>query len=141
MDFNRFESAGFTVNWCARLFERRMAEVLRPLGLTPAYLPALFTLSAVGGATQGELTKVSAIQQPTMALTLRRMERDGLITRVQDEEDRRRAIIRLTPRAEELMPQVEELARGINEAAFAGLPTEAPAQLLALLLQTARNLE
>lgn len=32
MDFNRLNSAGFVINWCARLFERRMAEALRPLG-------------------------------------------------------------------------------------------------------------
>lgn len=141
MDFNRFDSAGFVINWCARVFERRMAEALRPLGITPAYLPPLFTLSALGGTTQGELAKASAIQQPTMALTLRRMERDGLIVRVQDETDHRRAIIRLTPQAEALLPQVEALAQSINEAAFDGLSAEAPAQLIELLRQTAENLE
>jgi MarR family transcriptional regulator for hemolysin len=141
MDFNRFDSAGFVINWCARVFERRMAEALRPLGITPAYLPTLFTLSALGDTTQGELAKASAIQQPTMALTLRRMERDGLIVRVQDETDHRRAIIRLTPQAEALLPQVEALARSINEAAFEGLPAEAPTQLIELLRQTAENLE
>jgi DNA-binding MarR family transcriptional regulator len=141
MDFNRFDSAGFVINWCARVFERRMAEALRPLGITPAYLPPLFTLSALGGTTQGELAKASAIQQPTMALTLRRMERDGLIVRAQDETDHRRAIIRLTPQAEALLPQVEALAQSINEAAFNGLSAEAPAQLIELLRQTAENLE
>ena len=141
MDFNRFDSVGFMINLCARVFERRMAEALTPLGITPAYLPPLFTLSALDGATQSELAKASAIQQPTMAVTLRRMERDVLIFRVQDETDHRRAIIRLTPKAEALVPQVEVLARGINEAAFDGLPAEAPAQLLDLLRQTTKNLE
>lgn len=141
MDFNRFDSAGFVINWCSRIFERRMAEALRPLGITPAYLSVLFTLSEVAGATQGELAKASAIQQPTMAVTLRRMERDGLIFHVQDNADRRRLIIRLTPKAKALVPQVEALARGINKAAFEGLPADAPAQLIELLRQTAHNLE
>ncbi|HEX7660095.1 MAG TPA: MarR family transcriptional regulator [Pseudonocardiaceae bacterium] len=118
-----------------------MAEALRPLGITPAYLSVLFTLSEVAGATQGELAKASAIQQPTMAVTLRRMERDGLIFHVQDNADRRRLIIRLTPKAKALVPQVEALARGINKAAFEGLPADAPAQLIELLRQTAHNLE
>jgi DNA-binding MarR family transcriptional regulator len=141
MDFNRFESAGFMINWCARVFERRMAEALRPLGITPAYLPVLFTLSATEGATQGELAKVSAIQQPTMAVTLRRMERDGLVSHVQDRTDRRRAIIRLTPEAEALLPRVEALARSINDTAFDGLPADASSQFIELLRQTAHNLE
>ncbi|MGW0194261.1 MarR family transcriptional regulator [Nonomuraea sp. NPDC003201] len=59
---------------------------------------------ALGGTTQGELAKALAIRQPMMALTLRRMELDGLIVRVQDETDHRRAIIRLTPQAEALLP-------------------------------------
>ncbi|WP_020415772.1 MarR family winged helix-turn-helix transcriptional regulator [Amycolatopsis sp. ATCC 39116] len=141
MEFDRFDSAGFMINWCARVFERRMAAALRPLGLKPAYLPPLFTLSAMGEATQSELAKASAIQQPTMALTLRRMERDGLITRVQAKADERRAIVRLTPTAEEVLPQVEAIARSINEAAFEGLPDDAPARLIELLRQTVRNLE
>lgn len=141
MKFDRMESAGFVINWCARVFERRMAEALRPLELTPAYLPPLFTLAEVGGATQTELAKASAIQQPTMALTLRRMERDGLIVRVPDETDARRAVIRLTPAAEALVPRVAAVAREINAAAFAGLPGEASAQLVELLRQAAHNLE
>ncbi|PRX50076.1 DNA-binding MarR family transcriptional regulator [Prauserella shujinwangii] len=141
MNFNRFDSAGFVINWCARVFERRMAEALRPLGLAPAYLPPLLTLAATGGATQGELAKAVAIQQPTMALTLRRMERDGLVMRVPDKADQRRAIVRLTPKAEELVPRVEGLARSINEAAFEGLPDDAPAQLIDLLHRAAHNLE
>lgn len=140
MEFNRFESAGFMINQCARVFERRMAEAIKPLGVAPAYLPVLFTLAELGSATQSELAKIVAIQQPTMALTLRRMERDGLISRTPDDADQRRAIVRLTAKAKHLLPQVEVHARQINAAAFEGLPADAPRQLIDLLRRTSDNL-
>ncbi|MGC0239663.1 hypothetical protein [Arthrobacter sp. SD76] len=40
--FDRNQSAGYMFNLCARAFERRSAELLGPLGVTPAYLPVLF---------------------------------------------------------------------------------------------------
>jgi MarR family transcriptional regulator, transcriptional regulator for hemolysin len=128
------------INLCARVFERRMAEALAPLGLSPAYLPVIFTLSATGGTTQAELARSAEIEQPTMALTLRRMERDGIISRIPDETDRRRAIVHLTPRAEALVPQIEAIAESINRRAFDGMPADSSAQLIDLLTRAAANL-
>ena len=128
------------INLCARVFERRMAEALAPLGLSPAYLPVIFTLSATGGTTQAELARSAEIEQPTMALTLRRMERDGIISRIPDETDRRRAIVHLTPRAEALVPQIEAIAESINRRAFDEMPADSSAQLIDLLTRAAANL-
>lgn len=41
-DYKQF---GFVTNLVARQLERRMAEALRPLDLTPAYLPVIISLS------------------------------------------------------------------------------------------------
>ena len=141
MSFARLESMGFVVNWCARVYERRMAEALRPLGLTPAYLPPLFILSEVGTSTQTELAAIAAISQPTMASTLRRMERDGLIVRVKDTTDSRRENISLTDRARELLPEVEAHGKSINQAATEGLSAHSASQLITMLRHTAENLE
>jgi MarR family transcriptional regulator, transcriptional regulator for hemolysin len=138
--FERYESAGFMINLGARVFERRMAEALAPLGLSPAYLPVIFILSAAGPATQAELARSAEIEQPTMALTLRRMERDGIIFRVPDETDGRRAIVHLTSRAEALVPQIESIAENINSKAFDGMPAGSSAQLIDLLKRAATNL-
>ena len=140
MGFERYESAGFMINLGARVFERRMAESLAPLGLSPAYLPVIFTLSATGPATQAELARSAEIEQPTMALTLRRMERDGIIYRVPDETDGRRAIVHLTSRAKELIPHIESIAENINSRAFDGMPAGSSAQLIDLLKRAASNL-
>lgn len=140
MSFEPHESVGYMVNLCARVFERRMAEGLAPLGLKPAYLPVIFAVSAVGGATQAQLAREAQIEQPTMALTLRRMERDGIVYRLPDRQDRRQAIVRLTPRAEELLPQVVSIAQEINRRAFADAATDDSIDLVALLARAVHNL-
>ncbi len=84
MTFDRLDSTGYMLNLCARLIALRMAQALRPLGVAPAQLPVLFTLSALGESTQTELAERAGIEQPTMALLLRRMERDDLIERTAD---------------------------------------------------------
>lgn len=131
MDFSRFESAGYMINLCARLMTQRMAQALKPLGVAPAQLPVLFTLSARGESTQVELAERCAIEQPTMALTLRRMERDGLIERSPDPADRRRAIVRLTDHARGLLPEIESIADALNGVATAEIAGGGLTELLA----------
>jgi MarR family transcriptional regulator for hemolysin len=97
-------------------------------------------LAATGPATQAELARSAEIEQLTMALTLRRMERDGIIYRVPDETDGRRAIVHLTSRAEALVPQIESIAENINSRAFDGMPAGSSAQLIDLLKRAATNL-
>ena len=61
------------------------------------------------------------IDQSTMAHTLRRMERDGLVSRTSDPGDQRRSLIRLTPRAHELAPTLVGAARDVNALAATGV--------------------
>jgi len=139
MIFNRFDSTGYLVNLCARLLTQTMARAVRPLGVAPAQLPVLFTLSTLGQSTQTELAKECDIEQPTMALTLRRMQRDGLIERLSDPADGRRSIVRLTPRARGLMPEIQSIANAINSTAL-GLAPERQRLLIELLRELAVNM-
>ncbi|WP_375392790.1 MarR family winged helix-turn-helix transcriptional regulator [uncultured Sphingomonas sp.] len=70
-----------------------------PLGLSSGYLPVLTALMPGERLAQKVLTERAGIEQPTMAATLGRMERDGVIEREPDPDDRRSALVRLTPQA------------------------------------------
>ena len=99
----------------------------------------LLTLSAIGESTQAELAELGAVEQSTMALTLRRMERDGLIQRIPDPTDRRRAIVRLSTKAQDLLPSIEAIATAINASATRHL-SGGTDLLLEQLTQIADNL-
>lgn len=124
MDFDRRQSAGYMTNWAARLFAKSIDKRLSPLDVASGQLPIFFALSGGRQATQAELTKVAAIEQPTMAATLNRMEKADLIVRRPDETDRRRTIVQLTPKAEEKAQAIRKAVETVNELAMASL-TEA----------------
>ncbi|MGC0239662.1 MarR family winged helix-turn-helix transcriptional regulator [Arthrobacter sp. SD76] len=80
------------------------------------------------------------IEQPTMALTLRRMERDLLISRTKDKNDGRRAIVRLTSHAEDLLPQIEAISDAINRTALGSLSDAEVERLLGWAHEVSENL-
>ena len=76
------------------------------------YLPVFFALAA----TQTALASLAAIEQPTMAATLTRMERDSLIHRRPDPQDGRSSLISLTPVALKKVNAVEAAADVLAES-------------------------
>lgn len=121
MAFQRDSSPGYLVNLMARLFARHLDQRLRHHGLALGAFPALLHLWDRDGLTQKELVDVLGIEQPTMAATLSRMERDGLITRLRDEADGRVQRIWLTEKARSLHGPATAEAAAVNDQAMAGL--------------------
>lgn len=121
MDFNRDTSAGYLVNHMARLFARHLENRIKPHGLALGAFPALLHLWERDGLTQKELVDLLGIEQPTMAATLARMERDGLVTRHKGEADGRVQFVRLTARARALREVAVAEASAVNERALIGL--------------------
>lgn len=83
----------------ARQINLLTGAALNRIGVTTGQLPVLLVLFEEDGLTQAELARAVGIEQPTMALTLRRMERDGLVTRTRDTADARRSHVKLTAAA------------------------------------------
>jgi len=80
-DFDKSRSAGYLANHQARLFAQALAERINPMGLAPAQFQCLLELWREDGLTQRDLVQRLDVEQATMANTLKRMERDGLIER------------------------------------------------------------
>ena len=120
----RESSAGFLANHMARLFASALAEGLRPLGMAPAQFMVLLELWREDGVTQRQLVERLDVEQATMASTLNRMERDGLITRRAHARDRRAQTIHLSDRARQLEEEAKRIARGVNERALSRLSPE-----------------
>jgi DNA-binding MarR family transcriptional regulator len=137
---NRDESFGYLVNHLARLLVRALHNRISPHGVVPGQFPVLLTLWEHDGLTQAELHQRTDVEQATMANTLQRMERDGLVTRLPHPSDRRQAIVRLTQRARKLEPTLVEAARAINEMSLAGLSGTERAECLASLRRAIDNL-
>ncbi|MGD9529176.1 MarR family winged helix-turn-helix transcriptional regulator [Pseudonocardia sp.] len=137
----RTESLGYQVNHLARLLERRLRDRIAASGVVPGQFAQLLALYEADGLTQAELCARVQVEQPTMANTLARMERDGLITREPDPGDKRRSRVRLTPRAREIEPELVAAAREVNAEAVHGLPAGEVAAFMASLAAVIANLD
>ena len=121
MAVDPLQSMGYMTNWSARLLARAMETRLKPLGLSPGQLPLFFALAANGPMSQKALVQIIGIEQPTMAATLARMERDGLVDRQPDPKDGRSAFYSLTPKAAQHAGAVERAVHDINGIALHGV--------------------
>ena len=114
-------SLGYVANLLARQFALAAQRRLARLGVQPGQLPTLLQLYEREDRTQAELARTIGLEQPTMAKTLQRMERDGLVHRVPDPNDGRQTLIRLTAHGRELEHAVRGELQSANAVASAGL--------------------
>jgi DNA-binding MarR family transcriptional regulator len=140
MQFDRNKSTGYMTNWAARLFARAIDVKLKPLGLSSAYMPVIFALAHGEELSQRALTEAASIEQPTMAATLARMERDGFVTKRADSNDRRSSLYSLTPGGMEMTGKVRVAGQAVNAAAMQGLSEAEHEAYLAMLDRMVANL-
>ncbi|WP_109577532.1 MarR family transcriptional regulator [Aminobacter sp. AP02] len=136
MAFQKERSPGFLANQMARLFAKGLQQRIRPLGLAPAQFMTLLALWDEDGQTQSELVRRLDVEQATMANTLTRMERDGLIERRTRLDDGRSQSIHMTPKAIALRDPATQAARAQNETALADF-TEQERQVFVELMRRA----
>lgn len=134
------DSFGYMVNYVARLYARAMGREMARHGAQMGYFPVLLALWRADGQTQSQLAARAQIEQPTMAATLTRMERDGLIRRAPDASDKRAFRILLTDRAKKLQAPLTDAAREINARSVAALTRVAPEDFLLALHEVAASL-
>lgn len=132
MAFEKANSAGYLANHMARLFAQRLSARIRPVGLAPAQFLVLLELWQGDGLSQKDLVQRLDVEQATMANTLARMERDGLIARRPHADDRRTSITLLTAKGRSLEAPAKSAAMAVNRAALKDLTAEERATFLSL---------
>jgi DNA-binding MarR family transcriptional regulator len=114
------DNLGYLVNRTARLMGQMFSRRLERHGVALAQWAILLFLYADDGRTQRELSRMVAIEPPTVARTIDRMVRDGLARREPHPRDGRATSIRLTPAA--LALRDELVAESMAGNAFAAQP-------------------
>ena len=139
MSYKREDSAGYLTNWAGRLFVRAIER--RLAGGNAGPMPVFFALAEGEALSQSALARWATVEQPTMANTLNRMERDGLIERTPDPDDGRSALVKLTRLGMQRAHEALASAREVNAIALAGLKSAEREALFGMLRRIANNLE
>ena len=115
---------GLAVNTLGRNITWSLAQRTARHGVLPGMNPVIAWLMQLSDSTQGELSRMIGIEQPTMALTLQRMERIGLIERTPDPDHGRRSRVKLTAKGKKLSQLMSSAAIEVEKLATKGLSSE-----------------
>ncbi|NLA92594.1 MAG: MarR family transcriptional regulator [Spirochaetales bacterium] len=89
----------------ARLHFSRAHTLLAEAGLHPSQYHLLTLLNASQGLSQHEIAKQLLMKPSTLTIMLRRLERDGMVEKKRDTEDKRVFRIYLSPSGEERLQE------------------------------------
>lgn len=108
-------------------------ETLDDPNLTPTQFAALMRLADDGPLSQNRLGRLAAMDPATVQGVARRLEERGLVKRVADETDRRRAVLSVTEEGRALADRLVESARTVSERTLSPLTPEERDALLRML--------
>ncbi|HXR61856.1 MAG TPA: MarR family transcriptional regulator [Solirubrobacterales bacterium] len=105
------------VRTARRLRQEAAAETS---GLTPTSVAALATIERHGPMTPSEIAAIERVKRPTVTRTLGCLERESLIDRAPDPEDRRSALVSINAEGRERLRRLRKrknayLARRMRE--------------------------
>lgn len=114
-------------------------------GINPAsHPPILFMLRNEANnmaASQKEIADQLGISTPTVAISIKRMEKAGLVHKVIDESDLRRNKITLTDKGLKFVDESMAVFESVDEGMLQGLSQQEQEQLKTLFLRIISNLE
>lgn len=136
---------GFNINQVAHLMARHINREFVKSGFTlqMEQMPVLFAVYfATGGLlSQQEIANLLQKDKSGIQRTIRTLERDGYLRVQQDDIDRRKNLVQLTPAGKMIMEQVLSTAKSFDEQLTNKLSADEVDTLLGLLKKVSTSLE
>jgi DNA-binding MarR family transcriptional regulator len=124
----------------ARLVRTQADRRARAHGMTRAQWIILVRLRRQGGLTQRELAEILEVEPITVGRLVDRLAARGLVERRADPSDRRCWRLHLTPAADPVLAEIDEVRIAFDAEATAGLTPEARQAVTEALLLLKTNL-
>ena len=140
-EFPPAESSGYLVRDAHRAFQRLLEKRIAPYGVARGQWYFLRVLWTEDGLSQRELSARVGMMEPTTVIALRSMEKAGLIRRVRSADDKRKAQVWLTAKAQRMRNELLSVARGITDQAEDGLRRDELAQFRRTIARMTANLD
>ncbi|MFQ6093426.1 MAG: MarR family winged helix-turn-helix transcriptional regulator [bacterium] len=135
------DSLGFLMTRTARCMKRALESRLAGHGITSSQYAVLYRLWEEDGLSLTELGKKLYFDNPTITGVVDRMERDNLVNRERNNEDRRVIKIFLTSRGKELKDVLIPLGPEVNRLATTNFSSEEKDRLKSFLERVWENIE
>ncbi len=97
-----------SVNDASFLFAKLVGKELESIGMRASYRHVMKPLMEGDGLTQLDLVKITKLKAPTISITLRNMEREGIVRREKNDNDRRETHVYITDKGRAMHTKVLE---------------------------------
>lgn len=124
-----------------RMYYSRIQSQLAEVGLYRGQPPILMLLYKNDGMSQKEMARALNLSPATMTVTLKRMEKAGLVLREMDEHDQRILRVHLSEKGREMCETGESRIGVVMAELLEGFTLEEQQQLNEYLGRIARNME
>jgi MarR family transcriptional regulator for hemolysin len=140
LDIDYRKSVGHWVFTAAHAMACAMNDELAAHGITFRQFEVLAWLSRERELSQSDLAERMRIEAPTLVGVLDRMERDGWIQRIPDDNDRRKKLIRPTDRVMPAWAKMVACGEAVRARATRGLSEEQLTELREILSAICENM-
>ncbi|MBU5488526.1 MarR family transcriptional regulator [Clostridium sp. MSJ-8] len=116
-------------------------KYLDKLGIHRGQAALLQVLNKKDGIAQKDICKGLLVAPATVTVMLQRMEKSELITREQDDKDKRKSRIYLSEKGKKMCEEINKLYLNIEKVSFENLDEQELNDLTRLMLQVKNNLQ
>jgi DNA-binding MarR family transcriptional regulator len=141
LNFPLSASIAAMIRACTRLYTRALEERILPYGISIGVWFFLRALWEEDDVSQIELGERAGVRGPTIVTAMRRMETLGLIRRLTNSDDRRKARVMLTKKGRELRRKLVPVAVDVVHQGLRGMPKKEIEALRISLSRIQRNLK
>ncbi|MDA0833685.1 MAG: MarR family transcriptional regulator [Planctomycetota bacterium] len=124
LEYDFENSIGYFLYAATQCVRQSMNAELAREQITFRQWEVLFSMALLQEPSQTELANLLAIEAPTLAGILTRMERDGWLERVSCNVDRRKKRLRATAKSQAVFEQMVECCKNVRQRMLVDIPEE-----------------
>lgn len=125
----------------SHLYFKKVFQQLADTGVHPGQIPMIKLLGASGGLSQHEISEKLQIKPPTVNVSIKRMERAGLVERRPDGQNRRIMRVYITETGENFYKKMITLEKENEKVLFQGFTESEICLMNRFFNQIIKNLE
>lgn len=129
-----------SVNEASYLFGAYVCRELERIGMRYSYRHVMKPLMENDSMTQLELVKITNLKAPTISITLRNMEREGIVRREKNDNDRRETHVFITEKGKKMYAKVLTALEKAEKAMLKGVSEDELSALRSTLEKMSDNL-
>lgn len=134
------KSLGYLLKEASSALRMAMEEVLRPLGMTVTHYSCLELLAQRPGLSNSELARGAFVTRQSMNVLLQMLEREGHVTRPEEERVGKVLPARLTPSGRRNLEKATMAVRSVEVRMLAGMTEDEQSGAFRILRSMVRSL-